>query len=60
MAQYRYQIKGQNGQTLTGILAADSVASAATVLRNQGRTFSRSARPTAAARAATSCSACGR
>ncbi|MDP1660640.1 MAG: hypothetical protein Q8L55_01885, partial [Phycisphaerales bacterium] len=36
MAQYRYQIKGQNGQMLTGVLAADSVASAATVLRNQG------------------------
>ena len=36
MAQYRYQIKGQNGQTLTGMLAADSLASAATVLRNQG------------------------
>lgn len=36
MPNYRYQVRTPSGQIQTGTLAADSVASAATILRNQG------------------------
>jgi type IV pilus assembly protein PilC len=36
MPNYKYQVRNSSGQVSTGVLAADSVASAATVLRNQG------------------------
>lgn len=36
MPNYRYQIRTQNGQVQVGVLAAESVAGAAAVLRNQG------------------------
>lgn len=36
MPNYRYQIRNAAGQVQVGVLAADTVASAATVLRNQG------------------------
>jgi type IV pilus assembly protein PilC len=36
MPNYRYQIRCNNGQVQTGLMAADSVATAAAVLRNQG------------------------
>lgn len=36
MANYRYQVRNQAGQIQVGVLAADSVATAATILRNQG------------------------
>lgn len=37
MPTYRYQVKTSAGQTQIGMLAADSVATAAAVLRNQGQ-----------------------
>lgn len=36
MPNYRYQIRNASGQTQVGVLSADTVASAANVLRNQG------------------------
>jgi type IV pilus assembly protein PilC len=36
MANYRYQVKNAQGQVQVGVLAADSVATAANILRNQG------------------------
>lgn len=36
MPNYRYQVKGPGGQIQVGVLSADSVQTAATVLRNQG------------------------
>ncbi len=36
MPNYKYQVRTSAGQTTTGVLAADNVSSAATVLRNQG------------------------
>lgn len=36
MPSYRYQVRTQGGQTQVGVVAADSVTSAAQVLRNQG------------------------
>lgn len=36
MPNYRYQIRTSNGQVQTGVLAADSAGTAATLLRNQG------------------------
>lgn len=36
MGNYRYQIRNASGQVQNGVLAADSAASAATLLRNQG------------------------
>src|SRR5690606_16998098 len=36
MANYRYQVKTSGGQVQVGILSADSVATAAGVLRSQG------------------------
>ncbi|MFG0314380.1 MAG: type II secretion system F family protein [Phycisphaerales bacterium] len=36
MPNYRYQIRNASGQIQVGVLSADTVASAATVLRNQG------------------------
>ncbi|QOI99007.1 MAG: type II secretion system F family protein [Phycisphaeraceae bacterium] len=36
MANYRYQVRTASGALQTGVLASDSVATAATVLRNQG------------------------
>lgn len=36
MANYKYQARNASGQVSSGVLAAESVASAATVLRNQG------------------------
>ena len=36
MANYRYQVRNQAGQIQVGVLAADSVATAANILRNQG------------------------
>ncbi len=36
MPNYRYQIRNAQGQAQSGILAAESASSAATVLRNQG------------------------
>ncbi len=36
MPNYRYQVKASDGKTRTGTLMADSAASAAAVLRNQG------------------------
>jgi type IV pilus assembly protein PilC len=36
MANYRYQIRTANGQVQVGVLSADSVATAASILRNQG------------------------
>ena len=40
MPNYRYQIRNASGQIQVGVLSADTVGSAATVLRNQGRTCS--------------------
>ncbi len=36
MPNYRYQIKTSSGQTQVGVVAADTAATAATILRNQG------------------------
>jgi type IV pilus assembly protein PilC len=36
MPNYRYQIKNSSGQTQVGVLAAETAATAATILRNQG------------------------
>ena len=36
MANYRYQVKTNNGELQVGVIASDSVATAASVLRNQG------------------------
>lgn len=36
MPNYRYQVKASNGELQIGVLASDSVATAANVLRNQG------------------------
>ena len=36
MPNYRYQIKNSSGQTQVGVVAAETAASAATILRNQG------------------------
>lgn len=36
MASYRYQVRSASGELQVGVVAADSVASAASVLRNQG------------------------
>lgn len=36
MPNYRYQVRATNGELQVGVLAADSVATAANVLRNQG------------------------
>ena len=36
MPNYRYQVRTSAGQTTTGVVAADSATSAATILRNQG------------------------
>ncbi|NRA58749.1 MAG: type II secretion system F family protein, partial [Phycisphaerales bacterium] len=36
MPNYRYQVRGPGGQIQVGVLSADSVQTAATVLRNQG------------------------
>jgi len=36
MPNYRYQVKGPGGQIQVGVMSADSIQTAATVLRNQG------------------------
>jgi len=36
MGSYRYQVKTSGGETQVGVIGADSLASAASVLRNQG------------------------
>lgn len=36
MPNYRYQVRSSAGQVTTGVVAADSAASAAAILRNQG------------------------
>jgi len=36
MPNYKYQVRAQDGKTRTGVLMADTAASAAAVLRNQG------------------------
>ena len=36
MPNYRYQIRTSNGQLQSGVIAADTAASAASILRNQG------------------------
>ncbi len=36
MPNYRYQIKNSSGQTQVGVVAAETAATAATILRNQG------------------------
>jgi len=36
MPNYRYQVRNAQGQVQVGVLGADSAASAAAVLRNQG------------------------
>jgi len=36
MPNYRYQVRASNGQTQTGVVSADTAATAATILRNQG------------------------
>lgn len=36
MPNYRYQVRTAQGQVTTGVVAADSATSAATILRNQG------------------------
>jgi type IV pilus assembly protein PilC len=36
MAAYRYQVRSSAGQTVVGVLSADSAASAAATLRSQG------------------------
>ena len=36
MGSYRYQVRGQGGQLQSGVLSADSAATAAAILRNQG------------------------
>ena len=36
MPNYRYQVRSGNGQTQVGVVAADSVTTAAQILRNQG------------------------
>lgn len=36
MGNYRFQVRGPSGQTQSGVLAADSAATASAILRNQG------------------------
>ena len=36
MANYRYQVRGTSGQMQAGTISADSIATASTLLRNQG------------------------
>ncbi|GJM19303.1 MAG: type II secretion system protein F [Phycisphaeraceae bacterium] len=36
MANYRYQVRASNGQTQSGVIAADSAQTASAILRNQG------------------------
>jgi Type II secretory pathway, component PulF len=36
MANYRYNVRGPNGQQQAGVIAADSAATASAILRNQG------------------------
>ncbi len=36
MPNYRYQVRSSNGQIQTGVVAADSAATASVILRNQG------------------------
>ncbi len=36
MSNYRYQVRSSSGQTQVGVVSAESIASAATILRNQG------------------------
>jgi type IV pilus assembly protein PilC len=36
MPNYRYQVRSSGGQVQTGVVSADSAATAATILRNQG------------------------
>ncbi|MCE2968285.1 MAG: type II secretion system F family protein [Phycisphaerales bacterium] len=37
MPNYRYQVRNSTGQVVSGVVVADSVATAATILRNQGQ-----------------------
>ncbi|MEO0716593.1 MAG: hypothetical protein AAFY58_06350, partial [Planctomycetota bacterium] len=36
MGSYRYQVRGSGGQVQSGVLTADTAATAAAILRNQG------------------------